>query len=151
VTWQRRSEWKTDPAGARNALGTGSTVLLDTIGELASVYSLASVAFVGGSLVPNGGHNPLEPAQFGVPIVMGPHYANFAAITDDLRAQNALRIAAKEDLAATLIDLLTDRSDAEAMGARAKEVFDQQAGATDRCVEALRALLSAGPGTKGKP
>ena len=60
-------------------------MLLDTIGELASVYSLAAVAFVGGSLVPAGGHNPLEPAQFGVPIVMGPHYANFRAITDDLR------------------------------------------------------------------
>jgi 3-deoxy-D-manno-octulosonic-acid transferase len=75
----------------------GQIVLLDTIGELASVYSLAAVAFVGGSLVPAGGHNPLEPAQFGVPIVMGPHYANFRAITEDLLAQNALRIAKKEE------------------------------------------------------
>ena len=74
-------------------LRPGEIVLLDTIGELASVYSLASVAFVGGSLVPAGGHNPLEPAQFGVPIVMGPHYANFAAITDSLRDADALRIA----------------------------------------------------------
>ena len=67
-------------------LRPGEIVLLDTIGELASVYSLASVAFVGGSLIPAGGHNPLEPAQFGVPIVMGPHYANFRAITEDLLA-----------------------------------------------------------------
>jgi 3-deoxy-D-manno-octulosonic-acid transferase len=128
----------------------GSIVLLDTIGELASVYSLASVAFVGGSIVPTGGHNPLEPAQFAVPIVMGPHYANFAAITDDLRAHDALRIASKEDLAATLIDLLTDRPAAEATGARAKEVFDQQAGATVRCVDALRAVLPADTQAKGK-
>ena len=75
---------------AQAALKPGEIVLLDTIGELASVYSLAAVAFVGGSLVPAGGHNPLEPAQFGVPIVMGPHYANFRAITDDLRAHQAL-------------------------------------------------------------
>jgi 3-deoxy-D-manno-octulosonic-acid transferase len=116
-------------------------VLLDTIGELASVYSLASVAFVGGSLVPAGGHNPLEPAQFGVPIVMGPHYANFVAITDSLRAHDALRIVAKEELAAALTALLGDRPAAEAMGARAREVFERQAGATDRCVAALRELL----------
>ena len=80
-------------------LKSGQIVLLDTIGELASVYSLAAVAFVGGSLVPAGGHNPLEPAQFGVPIVMGPHYANFRAITEDLRAHDAIRIAPKEELA----------------------------------------------------
>jgi 3-deoxy-D-manno-octulosonic-acid transferase len=89
------------PRRRSKPLNPGQIVLLDTIGELASVYSLASVAFVGGSLVPAGGHNPLEPAQFGVPIVMGPHYANFRAITDDLLAHQALRIAAKEELAAT--------------------------------------------------
>jgi len=110
---------------------------------LASIYSLASVAFVGGSLIPAGGHNPLEPAQFGVPIVMGPHYANFRAITCDLRAHNALRIAPQDQLAATLMDLLDDRTAAEAMGARARQVFDRQAGATDRCVHALRELLAA--------
>jgi 3-deoxy-D-manno-octulosonic-acid transferase len=98
-------------------------------------------AGVGLSLVPAGGHNPLEPAQFGVPIVMGPHYANFTAITEDLRAQNAMRIVAKKELAAALTDLLEHRATAEAMGARAREVFEQQAGATERCVEAIRELL----------
>ena len=63
-------------------LQPGEIVLLDSIGELASVYSLATVAFVGGSLVKAGGHNPLEPAQFGVPVVMGDHYANFASIVE---------------------------------------------------------------------
>jgi 3-deoxy-D-manno-octulosonic-acid transferase len=72
---------------------------------------------------------------------MGPHYANFRAITDDLRARNAIRIAAKEELAGVLIELLRDRAAAEAMGERGRQVFDQQAGATGRCVEALRELL----------
>jgi 3-deoxy-D-manno-octulosonic-acid transferase len=138
LRWTLRSQWNREHAAP---LEPGEIVLLDTIGELASVYSLASVAFVGGSLVPAGGHNPLEPAQFGVPIVMGPHYVNFVAITDSLREHDALLIAAKEEFAAALGKLLRDRPAAEAMGARAREVFERQAGATDRCVAALRELL----------
>jgi 3-deoxy-D-manno-octulosonic-acid transferase len=145
--WVRRSDWRAQassgPAAALKPLSSGEIVLLDTIGELASVYSLAAVAFVGGSLVPAGGHNPLEPAQFGVPIVMGPHYANFRSITEDLQAHEAVCIAAKEELAGVLIELLRDRSAAEAMGKRALQVFEQQAGATGRCVEAVKELLSA--------
>jgi 3-deoxy-D-manno-octulosonic-acid transferase len=141
--WVRRSDWRAQPVGALRPLAAGEIVLLDTIGELASVYSLAALAFVGGSMVPAGGHNPLEPAQFGVPIVMGPNYANFRSITDDLRAHEAVRIAAKEELAGTLIELLRDRSTAQAMGERARQVFNEQAGATGRCVEAVRELLSA--------
>jgi 3-deoxy-D-manno-octulosonic-acid transferase len=144
IPWVRRSDWNAQPASTIQPLKPGTVVLLDTIGELASVYSLAAVAFVGGSLIPAGGHNPLEPAQFGVPIVMGPYYANFRAIVDDLRAQNALRITTEEDLAATVIDLLRDSAAAKAKGKRARQVFDQQAGATARCVEALQALLAEG-------
>jgi len=137
VDWVRRSGWKSE-----DTLRAGQVVLLDTIGELASVYSLAAVAFVGGSLVAAGGHNPLEPAQFGVPIVMGPHYANFRAITEDLRKHDALRITEKEDLTNTLMELLSDGETARAMGERAKKVFGEQSGATGRSVEALRALLA---------
>lgn len=137
VDWVRRSEWKSE-----ETLHAGQVVLLDTIGELASVYSLAAVAFVGGSLVAAGGHNPLEPAQFGAPIVMGPHYANFRAITEDLRTHDALRITEKDELAKTLMELLSDGETAKAMGERAKKVFDEQSGATRRSVEALRALLA---------
>jgi 3-deoxy-D-manno-octulosonic-acid transferase len=147
VLWCKRSNWSSEPTRAQHIavrpLRPGEIVLLDSIGELASIYSLASVAFVGGSLVPAGGHNPLEPAQFAVPIVMGPHYANFVAIIDSLRAADALRIAAKEDLAPTIIELLRDRTAAVAMGSRAIEVFDLQAGATERCVTAIRALLGS--------
>ncbi len=141
VSWIRRSEWSSRAAEEMMPMAAGEIVLLDTIGELASVYSLAAIAFVGGSLIPAGGHNPLEPAQFGVPIVMGPHYANFRAITEDLLAHQALRIAAQEDFAATLIELLQNSDAARAMGERARQVFDQQAGATERCVAALQELL----------
>ena len=119
----------------------GQIILMDTIGELASVYSLAAVAFVGGSLIPAGGHNPLEPAQFGVPIVMGPHYANFRAITDDLCAHDAIRIAPREELAEALTSLLRDTAAASEMGERARRVFQQQAGATARTVDAIRGIL----------
>jgi 3-deoxy-D-manno-octulosonic-acid transferase len=141
IHWVKRSDWRAVTSRMRKPVRAGEIVLLDTIGELASVYSLASVAFVGGSLVPAGGHNPLEPAQFGVPIVMGPHYANFRAITDDLLAHEAVLIADSTNFARALMVLLRDRRAAEEMGERAKLVFNQQAGATGRCVEALRTLL----------
>ena len=141
VSWVRRSEWMA--SGAPRMLRAGEVVLLDTIGELASVYSLAAVAFVGGSVAAGGGHNPLEPAQFGVPVVMGPNYENFRAIVDDLSLHDALRIATKDELAAALIELLTHTERAESIGSRAKSVFEQQAGATARCVAAIRELLGA--------
>jgi 3-deoxy-D-manno-octulosonic-acid transferase len=137
--WLRRSSWNTQP---ESPLVPGQIVLLDTIGELASIYSLASVAFVGGSLVPAGGHNLLEPAQFGVPIVAGPYDANFRAIAEALRTSHALRVVSVDELAPALIALLGNPDESTAMGARAREVFHQQAGATDRCVAALRELVA---------
>lgn len=143
VGWVKRSDWRSQAEDSIAAIRPGQIVLLDTIGELASVYSLAAVAFVGGSIVAAGGHNPLEPAQFGVPIVMGPNYVNFRAITEDLLAHDALRIATREELAATLIELLQQQQAAKETGERAKQVFDQQAGATERCVTAIRELLGS--------
>ena len=139
LAWIKRSAW--EGRSSVSPLKPGQIVLLDSIGELASVYSIAAVAFVGGSLIPAGGHNPLEPAQFGVPIVMGPNYGNFRAITDDLRAHNAVRIASKEELADSIAALLSDASDAQAMGERARAVFEQQAGATERSMAVLRKIL----------
>jgi 3-deoxy-D-manno-octulosonic-acid transferase len=119
----------------------GTVVLLDSIGELASVYSLATVAFVGGSLVPAGGHNPLEPAQFAVPIVMGTHYANFRAIIDTLVYAEALKLATLETLVPILENLFTDPEAGSALGVRALEVFHHQSGATARAITALLKLL----------
>jgi 3-deoxy-D-manno-octulosonic-acid transferase len=139
--WVRRSDWPSKPVYALSPLRPGEIIVLDSIGELASVYSLASLAFVGGSLFPNGGHNPLEPAQFGVAIAMGPHYDNFRAITNNLLAHNAIRIAKVEVLAETLADLARDPVESEAMGERAREVFDKEAGATERSLGVLRSLV----------
>lgn len=149
LPWLRRSQWKGAQFQPR-LLKPGQVVLLDTIGELASVYSIASVAFVGGSLIPVGGHNPLEPAQFAVPIVMGSHYTNFRAICDDLLAHEAMRTVCEDDLPGTLLELLRDRTAAEQMGARARQVFEAQAGATARCVAAIRALLESSPATQAQ-
>jgi 3-deoxy-D-manno-octulosonic-acid transferase len=135
----RRSNWMKRPAKIK----PGTVILLDSIGELASVYALASVAFVGGSLVPGGGHNPLEPAQFAVPVVMGTHYANFRAIIDTLLQAEALKLASKETLVPMLENLLTDVDAANALGVRALEVFHHQSGATGRAVTALLGLLPA--------
>jgi 3-deoxy-D-manno-octulosonic-acid transferase len=148
VSWVRRSDWSAKPEESLQPLKPGQIVLLDTIGELASVYLLASVAFVGGSLIPAGGHNPLEPAQFGAPIVMGPHYFNFRAITEDLLAHNAICITERGNLAKVFVDLLRDRAAAKAMGERARQVFNSQAGATGRCEKAIKELLSARNGTE---
>jgi 3-deoxy-D-manno-octulosonic-acid transferase len=144
ISWVKRSDWRSQPAGPPQPLNPGQIVLLDTIGELASVYSLAEVAFVGGSLIPAGGHNPLEPAQFGVPIVMGPHCFNFRAITDDLLAHHALNIATLVNLAVVLVGLLQNSSAAKNMGQKARQVFDQQAGATVRTVQTIQELLDKG-------
>jgi 3-deoxy-D-manno-octulosonic-acid transferase len=142
IAWARRSDWRSPMEGPVAPLKPGQIVLLDTIGELASVYSLATVAFVGGSLIPAGGHNPLEPAQFCVPIVMGPHTANFRAIVEDLRARDAVHIATDVNLAVALIGLLQNPAAAKSMGERARQIFVQQAGATGRCVEAIEGLLA---------
>jgi 3-deoxy-D-manno-octulosonic-acid transferase len=136
--WVRRSQWMASPA----PLAAGTVFLLDSIGELASVYSLADVAFVGGSLISGGGHNPLEAAQFRVPVVMGPHYENFRAIVDRLRAQDAIRIVHPAEVRNELKALFSDESAAHAIGDRAYSVFSSEAGATARAVTALAEIVS---------
>jgi 3-deoxy-D-manno-octulosonic-acid transferase len=138
IRWSRRSEWETfRPA----EFEPGSILLLDSIGELAAIYSLAAVAFVGGSLVAAGGHNPLEPAQFGVPILMGPHFDNFREIVEKLKARQAIRIVEPAELSAVLLTMLREESTSQTMGDRASQVFYAEAGATARAVDALLALL----------
>ncbi|WP_158751096.1 3-deoxy-D-manno-octulosonic acid transferase [Acidobacterium sp. S8] len=137
--WVRRSQWMTAPA----PITSGTVFLLDSIGELASVYSLATVAFVGGSLVAAGGHNPLEAAQFRIPVVMGPHYANFRAIVDRLRLDDGIRIVEPPSLKEALDELFRDEEAALAMGARGYAVFISEAGATARAVDALSAVVES--------
>jgi 3-deoxy-D-manno-octulosonic-acid transferase len=123
----------------------GTIVLLDTIGDLASMYGVATVAFVGGSLVPKGGHNPLEPAQFAVPVVMGHSVENFRDVVESMREAEAIRTVTPETLAAVVVALLLDRDDAKGLGERGRMAFEAQAGATEKTIEALVSLLKERP------
>jgi 3-deoxy-D-manno-octulosonic-acid transferase len=133
----RASEFR----GRPGPVGASSIFLLDTIGDLAATYSLGAVAFVGGSLVGAGGHNPLEPARFGVPVLMGSSFENFREIVGVLQVHDAVRVVTAAMFAETLVAMLHQTDEARAMGQRGREVFDAQAGATTRTVEALTALL----------
>lgn len=134
---RRATEFRERPG----PIAAGSVFLLDTIGDLASVYSLGAVAFVGGSLVASGGHNPLEPAQFGVPVVVGPSFENFREIVDAMLANDAIRVVEPKDLANALCGLLEHGAEAKALGERGRLVFETQAGATERTVDALMDLI----------
>ncbi len=118
-------------------------VLLDTIGDLAAVYGVADVAFVGGSLVRKGGHNPLEPAQFGVPVVMGPSYENFRDVVAKLEEVGGIRIVHDEvELGGMVAELLANREEAKAIGEAGRRVFEGQQGATERSVKAIVRVIS---------
>ncbi len=135
VPWTRRSQWD----GQRPI--AGEIFLLDSIGELASLYEYADLAFVGGSMVPRGGHNVLEAAQFGTPILVGQHTENFRDIIEVFRKADALRVVTPQSLTATVLQLLENDHDREVLGRRAAEVVRSQQGATQRTVNALLEML----------
>jgi 3-deoxy-D-manno-octulosonic-acid transferase len=129
---------------ARSSLGLAlpGVLLLDTIGELAAAYPLAQVVFVGGSIAPRGGHNILEPASAGAPVIVGPHMQNFEAIEQDFLQASAIRqIQSGEELLAAVRDLLLHRETAEQLGERARHVVEQQRGASERIVARLWPLF----------
>ena len=133
-----------EESSGRPAVIQEKILVLDTIGDLAAVYALADIAFVGGSLLPHGGHNPLEPAQFGVPVVMGPHVQNFRDILARLKADEGIVLLESTEpgpLGEALASLLADRTQAQAIGKRGRAVFEQQKGATARTMAALLPLL----------
>lgn len=135
LRWQRRSAW--DGQGSLR----GCVFLLDSIGELAGLYQFADLAFVGGSLVPRGGHNVLEAARFGVPILVGPHTENFRDIIRIFQRADALRVVTLESLVPTVLGLLNATDERVRLGQRAREVMRSQEGATERTVAALLQLL----------
>jgi 3-deoxy-D-manno-octulosonic-acid transferase len=136
IAFLRRSSW----TAARTI--SGDIFLLDSVGELASLYALADIAFVGGSLVPTGGHNILEPAQYGAAIVVGPHTFNFREIVSIFQSGDALRIAEAATLGPILLNLLSNAEERKLLGRHAKDLFAKHAGATQRTVQALRPLLT---------
>jgi len=118
--------------------------LVDAWGQLPLYYGLASVAFIGGSLIPHGGQNPLEATSLGKPVVFGPSMHNFEAIAHQLLAHRAARqVAGVEELSLVLSELAARPDDAQAMGRRAQELTEQFQGATHRTLEALAPFLPA--------
>ena len=132
---QRRSLW-TPPQAVK-----GGIFLLDSVGELAALYELADIAFVGGSLVPTGGHNILEPAQYGAAILVGPHTFNFREIVSIFEQGRAVNIVTAETLGSQFIFLLGHPEERQQMGRLAKDLFARHAGATRRTLDALAPLL----------
>src|SRR5215510_2824876 len=130
----RRSSWN----GSRAISGV---FLLDSVGELASVYALASVAFVGGSLFPVGGHNILEPAQHGVAIMTGPFTFNFREIIRIFVHNDALKAVTPQNLSQELLALLQNEPARKLLGSRARELFNRYSGATHKTFQALQLLL----------
>jgi 3-deoxy-D-manno-octulosonic-acid transferase len=117
-------------------------VVLDSIGELATVYQLATVAFVGGSLVATGGHNILEPAVFGKPIVFGPNMENFAEIADAFAANVAgVQVRTARELGDVMLALMTDPIRRARLGAAARALVEANRGAKDKSLDVLAALL----------
>ncbi len=128
----------------------GGVFLLDSIGELASLYSVAQIAFVGGSLVPRGGHNIIEPARAGTAILVGPHTENFRDIVSIFRRAGAIRVVGAGDLPHVLLDLLANEAERWELARRARQVVEAQLGATDRTVRVLKTLVCA-PGEPARP
>ena len=138
-----------DSGGASAAAAARSpVVLLDTLGELSTVWSLAEVAFVGGSLCQRGGQNMLEPCAYGAATLCGPNTWHFRQIVDQLIAAGGLTVVADEaDLQRTIARLLQHRNEARLQGARARAIVLSQQGATERTAAMLLQALRDGDGT----
>jgi 3-deoxy-D-manno-octulosonic-acid transferase len=144
LSWARRTN---DPA-ASDAMA--SVILLDTIGELPAMYPLASVVFVGGSIVDRGGHNVLEPAAHGVAVITGAHTHNFHAIVDLLNeAQAIVQLPPVEGeeavmkLTEVLQRVLSETQERDEMARRAKALIVENQGAAERTMKLIAPLFSA--------
>lgn len=139
----QRSGWRVSQRSGDARISAPQILILDTLGELLPLYRLADLAFVGGSLVAAGGHNPLEPAHFAKPVLFGPHMEDFAEIAHSLLAAGgAMMVGAERELAAAVRALLGDASRRVAMGERAREVVAGQQGVTARHLDLLREVLA---------
>ena len=145
MSWSRRTN-----AAAPNDR-EADVILLDTIGELPAVYSLAEIVFVGGSIVDRGGHNLLEPAAAGTVVVTGAHTHNFEAIVSKMREASAIiqlrAVDADEagrELTETLTHLFADPAWREKLARRAKQLVTDNRGATERTMQLIAPLLTAG-------
>jgi 3-deoxy-D-manno-octulosonic-acid transferase len=122
--------------------GPIDVLILDSMGELAHLYQLADLVFIGGSLVPWGGHNLIEAASFGKPILVGPHVQNFQEIVDTfLAAYAVVQVSGPDELRERCRDLLRDPTARKWLGANARKVVNQNQGAVKHTLEIVRAVL----------
>jgi 3-deoxy-D-manno-octulosonic-acid transferase len=131
----------------RSELGSGDQrhrdiLLLDTIGELRRVYSLATVAVIGGSFLPYGGHNPLEPASLGKAVVFGPEMRNFREMACLFADEKAARQCSAGTLAAVLVELLENEQARALLGQKALSLFRKNQGATENTLRILQPHLA---------
>jgi len=126
--------------GAR-ALTKSQVLLVDTMGELMLFYAAADIAFVGGSLVRRGGHNPLEPAALAVPVVMGQSVFNFQEICDHLSRSGALTLVSRTELASFLLQLVAEKQRRKQLGAKGKAFVENNKGALNRLYQGLQREL----------
>ena len=140
VPFELRSELTSSAPGNR----TVQLLLVDTVGELTRFYALAQAIFVGGSLVPRGGHNMLEPAQQGKPVLFGPHVFNFKEISQMLLEAGAgLKVKSGEDLVTNLVLLYDDKHLCRTMGQAGQALIRENAGATGRTLASISKLLES--------
>jgi 3-deoxy-D-manno-octulosonic-acid transferase len=134
IRFMRRSDWNDGPA---------DVLLLDTLGELSKVYRFATAAFVGGSLVPTGGHNPIEPAAVGVPVCFGPYMSNFREIASVfLRDGGAIEAKSAAEVFAFASRMFDGEAAQRDMSERARKTVEQNRGAAARTAARILELLS---------
>lgn len=144
LSYIRRSKMELPPLSPGTQIHVDSlpnVILLDTIGELSQIFSTASVTFIGGSLLPYGGHNILEPAFWGIPIIFGPFMDNFPVAEDFLRSSAAHQVRDAEDIANSVVALLEDSDRARQMGENARRILEINSGATEKAMEIVRSYL----------
>ena len=137
IDFVRRSELETHGTDS-----TAAVLLLDSIGELASIYQFATAAFVGGSLLPTGGHNPIEPAAAGCPVSFGPHMSNFREIAATfLRDAAAVEVNDAGELRDFVRSMLTDEDRQRSLAQRARSTVEKNRGAADRTAARILELI----------
>lgn len=134
IRFWKRSLWSGEPIA-------GGVLLLDSIGELAAIYALADIAFVGGSLVPKGGHNIIEPARHGVAIVVGNFTENFRDMIALFKTHQAVRQVGPAELPLVFMELIADETARKTLGNNALETLRSQTGATEKTLAALEKLV----------
>jgi len=137
ISYQRRTT-----LDKKHSLQHGDVLLVDTVGEMMNMYALADFSFVGGSLVPIGGHNLLEPASVGVPTIFGPHMANFREIeTLVLNYRAGIQLRSPEELTAACKSLISNSDLRHLMGQNGLKLMRENGGATERHLEIIGRYL----------